>query len=359
MYYGKKKNNFLGIFIIIVFLIIIVAILLSLVNILNTSYLVVTEDTEETGTEAVANEFDIENLMKNSIYSVVGISKLNDASTSIFIENSEEKLGIGSGIIVTSNGYILANQSVVGEVGSSVYVTFKNGDKYVAEVVWTDSRMDIAIIKIATNNLITLGFGNSDSVNLGEDVYMISNPNGYDFNQKLQAGIISEIDKTYKIVNDDNTETYIEDVIKINSTIESSQTGSPILNSSGELIGITSSKLDSVIPINRVKNIIQKFKQEEEFSEAYLGVYGFDYNVIQYLNSNIEIESGVYIEQISEDSPAIDLIESGDIIRAIDGEEIFKMQELVEYLYSKNKGDAVILDVLRGTEELEVTIVLN
>lgn len=175
-------------------------------------------------------------------------------------------------------------------------------------MVWTDSMMDIAIIKIALNNLITLGVGDSNSVNLGEEIYMISNPNGYDFNQRIQTGIISEINKTFKILNDINT-TYVEDIIKINSDISSSQTGSPILNSSGELIGITSSKLNSVIPINRVKNIIQKLEQTGEFNEAYLGVNGFDYDVVKYLNLGVDIEYGVYIEQILEDSPAFELLE--------------------------------------------------
>lgn len=96
MYYEKKKNNYLGTIVIIAFLIIIIGILLSLLNRMDMNYTVSQEEIEETGTEAVATEFNIENLMKNSIYSVVGISKLNESSTSIFIENSEEKLGIGS-----------------------------------------------------------------------------------------------------------------------------------------------------------------------------------------------------------------------------------------------------------------------
>ena len=288
-----------------------------------------------------------------------GISKLNEANTSIFIEDSEEKLGIGSGIIVTSNGYILTNYSISGEVGSNVYVTLKNGESYVADVVWVDSNMDIAIIKIAVNNLITLGVRDSNLINLGEEIYMISNPNGYDFNQKIQTGIISEVDKTFKIINNDNSTTYIEDVLKINSNIDSSQTGSPILNSSGELIGITSSKLNSVIPINRIKNIIQRLEQDDEFEEAYLGINGFDYNVIKYLNVSLEIESGVYIEQILENGPCVDLLYPGDIIRTVDNEKILKMQQLTEFLYTKSPGDTVTLNVLRGTEELEVKIVLG
>ena len=73
------------------------------------------EETLETGTDAILNDFSIEDLMKNAIYSVVGISKLNEATTSIFVQDSEEKLGMGSGIILTSNGYILTNQSISGD----------------------------------------------------------------------------------------------------------------------------------------------------------------------------------------------------------------------------------------------------
>lgn len=268
-------------------------------------------------------------------------------------------MGIGSGIIVTSDGYILTNQSIVGEEGSNVYVTLKNGNEFIAQVIWTDKIMDIAIIKIASNNLITLELGDSDSINLGEEIYMVSNPNGHDFNQKIQTGIISEINKTYKIINEDNSATYIEDVIKINSNIEASQTGSPILNSSGELLGITSSKLNSVIPINRVKNIIQRLEQDGEFKEAYLGISGFDYDVINYLNLGVEIESGVYIEQIFENSPCVDILNSGDIIRSIDNEQITRMQQLTEYLYTKNPGDRIVLNIIRGTEEIEQEIILG
>ncbi len=237
-----------------------------------------------------------------------GISKLNEANTSIFIEDSEEKLGIGSGIIVTSNGYILTNYSISGEVGSNVYVTLKNGESYVADVVWVDSNMDIAIIKIAVNNLITLGVGDSNLINLGEEIYMISNPNGYDFNQRIQSGMISEINKTFKIINENNEEVYVEDVMKLDFNIESSQTGSPILNSTGELIGITSSKLNSVIPINRVKNIISNFEENNSFKEAYLGIHGFDFDVVKYLHLGENIESGIYVEQILENSPVVDVL---------------------------------------------------
>lgn len=287
-----------------------------------------------------------------------GISKISNLSTSIFVENSEEKLGIGSGIIVTSNGYILANASIVGEVGANCYVTLKNGESYVAEVVWCDSNMDIAIIKIATENLIALGIGDSNNVNLGQDVYMISNPTGVGVNQSLAIGTISETNKTFKVEEKYPYYAYIEDVIKLDFEITSNQTGSPILNSDSELIGIASYKLGCVIPINRVKNIISKLEEDESFEEAYLGIYGFDYDAIKILNSENSLNYGVYIEQIDDESPVKDKILSGDILLEIDENKLSKMQDLTEYIYTKNPGDIVKLILLRDNQQIELEVEL-
>lgn len=333
MYYERKKNIHFGTILILLSFMIIILVLVNLINKIDSNYYMQAES-EETGTETVLNEFNIENLMKNSIYSVVGISKLNETSTSIFVENSEEKLGIGSGIIVTSNGYILANQSIVGEKGSNCYVKLKNGETYVAEVVWVDKNVDIALIKIAAQNLITLFMGDSNHINLGQEIYMISNPTGFGVNQKIQTGIISETNKTFKLVNEEETQ-YVEDVIKINSKIESSQTGSPILNEDGELLGISSSKLNIVIPINRIKSLIQNLENNDDFKEAYIGIFGYDSSVIEYLNIGISNQKGIYIEKINEDSPAKEKILVGDIITNIDDLSLEKMQDLISYIYTK------------------------
>lgn len=218
--------------------------------------------------------------------------------------------------------------------------------------------MDISIVKIAANNLIKLEQGDSDEISLGEEIYVISNPTGYDFDEKIQIGIISEKDKTFKIVGDSDT-SYIEDIIKISNNIENSQTGSPVLNEDGELLGITSSKLNSVIPINRIKNIIQKLEEEGEFEEAYLGVYGFDNDVIEYLGLDLDNQSGVYIEKISDDSPAYGEILAGDIIIMIDETKVTRMQDLSSYLYTKLPGDTVKLTIIRDGKQEEMDVILG
>ena len=115
-----------------------------------------------------------------------------------------------------------------------------------------------------------------------------------------------------------------------------------------------SSKLNSVIPINRIKPILERLKEDKAFKEAYLGIYGFDNNVLKYLNPDYSLGIGVYIEKISEDSPVYNEIQVGDIITKIDDYELSKMQELSEYLYTKNPKDKVVLNVIRGTKEFEV-----
>ena len=115
-----------------------------------------------------------------------GVSKMNEKNSSVFVENSEEKLGIGSGIILTSNGFILSNFETTGEEGESCFVTLKNGKTYPAIVKWVDKNLDISIIKIAIENLLYLEMGNSNNIFIGDKFYMLSNSTGYDFDESLK-----------------------------------------------------------------------------------------------------------------------------------------------------------------------------
>lgn len=182
---------------------------------------------------------------------------------------------------------------------------------------------------------------------------MVSNPTGYNLKENLGIGVISQLNNTIKMV-DENNEVYIEDIMKINIGIKAEQTGSPVLNENGEVVGISVSSIDSVVPINRVKNIINRVKNENSFEEAYLGIYGFDNSVLKYMNSDYKTNIGIYIEKIEKDSPVYEQILSGDIITKIDDFELSSMQELSEYLYTKNPGDKVKLNVIRGTKSFEV-----
>ena len=114
-----------------------------------------------------------------------------------------------------------------------------------------------------------------------------------------------------------------------------------------------------MIPINRIKNILRRLEQEGEFKEAYLGIDGFDNYALKYMNIDYKSETGIYVDKVDQTSPAFEKIYEGDIITQIDDLEIAKMQDINEYLYTKNPKDKIKIHLIRGTKELEVTCELG
>lgn len=292
---------------------------------------------------------------------VVGISKLQEKGNSIFLQNAEQSLGLGTGVIVSEHGYILTNQHVAGERYSKCYVTLDTGKEYTAEVVWSDSDLDLAIAKI---NITTSSFaklGNSDSVRVGESVYAIGNPIGFEFQRTVTSGIISALDRTIKL----EEEVYMADLIQTDATINPGSSGGPLINPKGEVIGINSVKITSAegigfaIPINVVKPIIERLIEEKEFKQATLGIFAYDKEVIPYLDSNIQFEQGIYVAQVRLDGPSNQSLQIGDIITKIDDVTLNKMNDLRKYIYTKNPGDTVNLTVLRNNKESMVVVKLG
>ena len=306
------------------------------------------------------NEKTIENVVK----SVVGISKLQQGGNSIFLDDSEEKLGLGSGIILTDNGYILTNQHVVGNKYSNCYVTLENGIVYDGSVIWADSNIDLAIVKIGASNLDYIELGDSDNIKLAEDVYAIGNPIGIEFQRTVTKGIISGINRTIKL--EDEQESYMEDLIQTDATINEGNSGGPLINIYGELIGINTVKIEDAdgmgfaVPVNIIKPILEKLVENGKFEEAYLGIYGYDKEVIPYLESNIDISSGIYVATILPDGALFNKgIGVGDIITQIDGIKINKMNDLKKYIYTKSPKDKVKLTIKRNQKEFEIEIELG
>ena len=149
---------------------------------------------------------------------VVGISKLKNPGATIFLENGSTSLGLGTGMVVSENGYILTNEHVSGAKYTTCYVTLPNGKSYKANVVWSDSDIDLAIVKINAKNLKYVTFGNSSQVKVGEKVYAIGNPIGYEFQRTVTSGIVSAVNRTITI-EEENKSSYMEDLIQTDATI--------------------------------------------------------------------------------------------------------------------------------------------
>lgn len=321
--------------------------------------------TVQTVEEVKQESKQIADIVENVTSCVVGISKIKNAGSTIFLKDGVSNLGLGTGVIVSENGYILSNEHVTGGKYSNCYITLENGKNYTANVVWSDSTIDLSISKINIKGLPYASLGDSNTVRVGETVYAIGNPIGYEFQRTVTSGIISAVDRTVRI-DENNKTTYMEDLIQTDATINPGNSGGPLINPDGLIIGINSVKITSAegigfaVPINVVKPIIEKYMKDEKFEEASLGIFAYDKQMIPYINSDIDIQKGIYVAQISLDSPAAKAkLKEGDIITKIDNLELNKMCDLRCYIYTKSPGDEVNLTVYRNKKEVQVTIKLG
>lgn len=314
-----------------------------------------------------ADSKKVADVIEETTKKVVGISKLKNAGNSILSKSTESELGLGTGMIITENGYILSNEHVTGEKYSKCYVTLENGNTYDGTVVWSDSDLDLSITKINAKNLEYVTLGDSSQIRVGETVYAIGNPIGFEFRRTVTSGIISAKNRTIKIEETDKS-SYMTDLIQTDATINPGNSGGPLIYPNGEVLGINTVKISSAegigfaVPINIIKPIIESFKSIEEFEEATIGIYAYDKEVIPYLNggSNANFSKGIYVAQITKNGPADGTeLKEGDIITSIDNVTLNTMNDLRQYIYTKKPRDEVILKVTRGKINKEIKLILG
>ena len=322
---------------------------------------------EQTVENVEENSKKVADVIEETTEKIVGISKLKNTGSSIFSNSDESELGLGTGIIVTSDGYILSNEHVTGSKYSKCYITLENGRNYDGTVMWSDSDLDLSIVKINAKDLKYVELGNSDNIKVGETVYAIGNPIGFEFRRTVTSGIISAKNRTIKL-EEENKQSYMTDLIQTDATINPGNSGGPLIYPNGEVIGINTVKISSAegigfaIPINIVKPIIESYKQTGDFQEATIGIYAYDKEVIPYLNktNNIDFDKGIYIAQITKNGSADNTgLKEGDIITKIDDTELNTMNDLRKYIYTKKPGDTVALSVTRGKINKTVNINLG
>lgn len=309
----------------------------------------------------------VADVIEETTRKVVGISKLKNAGNSILSKSTESELGLGTGMIVTEDGYILSNEHVTGEKYSKCYITLENGNNYDGTVVWSDSDLDLSITKINAKNLEYIPLGNSDQIRVGETVYAIGNPIGFEFRRTVTSGIISAKNRTIKIEESDKS-SYMTDLIQTDATINPGNSGGPLIYPNGEVLGINTVKISSAegigfaVPINIIKPIIDSFRSTGTFEEATVGIYAYDKEVIPYLNagSNINFDKGIYVAQITKNGPADNTeLKEGDIITSVDDVSLNTMNDLRQYIYTKKPNDEVIFKVTRGKINKEIKVVLG
>ncbi|MBR2779601.1 MAG: trypsin-like peptidase domain-containing protein [Firmicutes bacterium] len=206
-----------------------------------------------TGTVSITDNVDSLNaasvIAEKTMPSVVGISTVSQTLTeTIFGLQSGESMGIGTGLIVSEDGYILTNSHVVNDGDAeTITVDLYDGTEYSGTILWNDSSLDLAIVKIEASGLVPAELGDSDTVHIGDYALAIGNPLGLDFERSVTSGIISGLNRSITVASSPTATTgnTMDGLIQTDASINSGNSGGPLINSSGQIIGINSAKASS------------------------------------------------------------------------------------------------------------------
>ena len=285
--------------------------------------------------------------------SVVGITTTTLSSDNTF-SMPTESTGVGTGIIVDSNGYILTNSHVISDgQAKTVNVLFSDGSTIDGEVYWYDSQLDLAIVKVNKTGLTAAELGDSDKVQIGDISVAIGNPYGLDLAGTVTQGIISGLDRTIS-----TSETTMTGLIQTDASINSGNSGGPLLNSSGQVIGINTAKASEGEGLGFAIPIIESIIQKGSYEKVTLGIKGTDASkYAQYSKQQLSTDEGVYVAEVVSGSAAESAgIKSGDIITKIDSTNLSVMSDLTKNLYNYTKGDSATLTINRDGKEMTLKV---
>ena len=295
---------------------------------------------------------------KNVGPAVVGIT--NKAIARDFFNRPVEMEGVGSGVIFRSDGYIVTNNHVI-EGAKEIIVSLADGNTVNGTLVGTDEMTDIAVVKVDAQNLPTAKFGNSEEIMVGEPVVAIGNPMGLEFQGSVTVGVISALNRTIEL-NDRRFS-----LLQTDAAISPGNSGGALVNYDSEVIGINSAKLAQTevegiafaIPINTVQSVVNEIMQKGYVSRPYLGVVLFDKATAARYGYQLNIEKGVFIFQVSLESPAGRAgLQRGDIILKIDGKDVNSATEVRADIATRKIGDKITITYDRDNSEytMEVTL---
>lgn len=287
---------------------------------------------------------------KKAVSSVVGITSVQMEREFFWTRPVE---GVGSGVVVNSNGYILTNSHVIGNgQAEEINVLFENGHSLEGQVLWFDQVLDLAVVKVNATNLDSAELGNSDLLEVGEPAIAIGNPLGLDFQRSVTSGVISGLHRSIQI----DQYNVIEDLIQTDASINPGNSGGPLLNSQGQVIGINTAKIQTgeglgfSIPINIASPIIEEVIEEGGFNNVYIGFTGSELEVYErQFAVDLPSDSGVVVIEVVPGSPAAKAgIKPLDVITNIDDQPIETMVNLRKLLYNYRVGDKAVLTINRN-----------
>ncbi|MDW7651702.1 MAG: trypsin-like peptidase domain-containing protein [Bacillota bacterium] len=268
----------------------------------------------------------------------------------------------GTGVIIDSDGYIVTNNHVI-EGANELSVTLSDGEAYPAELIGADPATDLAVIKIEKSNLPVGHFGNSENLAVGETAIAIGNPLGLAFSQTVTVGVISAKQRTININEHDFK------FIQTDAAINDGNSGGPLVNLNGEVIGINTAKIKIsgvegmgfAIPANTVKTITHDLILHGRITRPWVGVYhGGDVNEDLAAELRLPVDYGVIVQDVADNSPAAQAgIRRGDVIIGMGNKKITGFNDLRSTIFEYNIGDNVSITIIRDGSELELTVTLG
>lgn len=276
-----------------------------------------------------------------------------------------KKEATGSGVLISSDGYIVTNNHVVNGA-DELTVTLNDNREFSARIIGTDPTTDLALIKINGKNLPTIPIGDSDKLKVGEWVIAVGNP--YGLSNTVTAGIVSAKARSLYANG-------VESFIQTDAAINPGNSGGALVNTQGELVGINAmlysqtgsySGYGFAIPTTIMNKVVSDLKEYGTVQRAVLGITGGD--VLNYINAqkdqNKEVDlgtnDGIYVNKVDGDGAgAAAGLQEGDVITSVDGKHVSKMAELQEYLATKRPGDKVTLTYLHNKKSVTKTVTLK
>jgi len=307
----------------------------------------------------------VQAVANNLVPSVVGVRVVTIQNNMWF--GAYEVEGVGSGVIVHEDGYLLTNYHVVSD-SDNITVSLYDGREVSGKTVWSDSSMDLAIVKIEADGLTVATMGDSDQVQLAELAIAIGNPLGLEFQRTVTNGIISGLDRTVTVsVVENGASSTMEGLLQTNAAVNSGNSGGPLVNGRGEVIGIVSSKLSSAegmgfaIPINTVKTVLESIVTHDGvYVSPYMGVSVIDTDYINYYRLNMKLDKGVYVQTVEKNTSADKAgIQAEDILLELGGTPVNSRGTLRSVLYRCQIGDTIEVKLLRNGQEMTLTMTLE
>ena len=281
-----------------------------------------------------------------------------------FFYEVRQQAGIGSGVVYREDGYILTNNHVVQDT-DQIVVRLPNGQSYRGEVVGRDPLSDLAVLKVEASGLKAAAIGDSSQLRVGQSVIAIGNPLGQD--QTVTAGVISALNRDLLVDPENNR--YLEGMIQTDAAINPGNSGGPLLNTNGEVIGINTAIIQQAqgigfaIPISTARQIADQII--EHGRPLRLGVLGGSLTpalaaaIREQAGLDLGVERGAFITRVIPDSPAAAAgLSQGDVITAVNGEEIAGMNELRDAVQKAGFGGRLTFTYYRGRDQRQAEVSL-